>query len=86
MRAINDENIRLSYQKAAASFTKAQDIMRLSFDNYQHVSDRYKNGIGAIDDLLSAFRDYLDYQNQYLNSLSDMLVQLYQVKIRQQSF
>ena len=84
--AINDENIRLSYQKAAASFTKAQDIMRLSFDNYQHVSDRYKNGIGAIDDRLSAFRDYLDYQNQYLNSLSDMLVQLYQVKIRQQSF
>ena len=83
---INDENIRLNYQKAAAVLDKAKDVMNLSFDNYQHIANRYEAGIAPIDDRLNAFRDYLDYQNQYLNSLSDMLVQLYQVKIRQQSF
>ena len=84
--AINDENIRLNYQKATAVLSKAEDVMKLSFDNYRHVAYRYEAGLSPIDDRLSAFKDYIDYQNQYLNSLSDMLVQLYQVKIRQQSF
>jgi len=60
--------------------------MKLSFDNYSHISNRYEAGIEPIENRLTAFKDYIDYQNQYLNSLSDMLVQLYQVKIRQQAF
>lgn len=84
--AINDENIRLNYLKAVAVLSKAKDVMNLSFDNYTHISYRYEAGIESIETRLSAFKDYIDYQNQYLNSLSDMLVQLYQVKIRQQSF
>jgi len=83
---INDENIRLNYMKASAVMAKAEDVMMLSFDNYRHVSYRYESGIASLDDRLNAFKDYIDYQNQYLNSLSDMLVQLYQVKIRQQTF
>jgi outer membrane protein len=84
--AINDENIRLNYQKAEALLANANEVMRLSLDNYTHISNRYQVGISSLDDRLNAFRDYLDYQNQYLNSLSDLLVQLYQVKIRRQSF
>jgi outer membrane protein TolC len=84
--AINDENTRLNYQKTRALLDKAQEVMNLSFDNYQHISDRYLAGIEPIENRLNAFNDYITYQNQYLNSLSDMLVQLYQVKIRQQSF
>ena len=84
--AINDENIRLNYRKALAVLSKTEDVMKLSFDNYKHVAYRYEAGIAPLDDRLNAFKDYIDYQNQYLNSLSDMLVQLYQVKIRQQSF
>ena len=84
--AINDENLRLNYQKAKAVLGKTKNVMKLSFDNYQHISDRYETGIAPLDDKLNAFKDYIDYQNQYLNSLSDMLVQLYQVKIRQQTF
>jgi outer membrane protein TolC len=84
--AINDENIRLNYQKALAVLHKTENVMKLSFDNYRHVAYRYEAGVVPIDDRLSAFKDYIDYQNQYLNSLSDMLVQLYQVKIRQQAF
>jgi hypothetical protein len=72
--------------KAASVLSKAKDVMKLSFDNYTHISYRYEGGIESIESRLNAFRDYIDYQNQYLNSLSDMLVQLYQVKIRQQSF
>ena len=83
---INDENIRLSYRKTVAVLAKAEDVMKLSFDNYLHISDRYSAGIEPIENRLNAFNDYITYQNQYLNSLSDMLVQLYQVKIRQQSF
>lgn len=84
--AINDENLVLNYRKALAVLLKAQSIMNLSFDNYRHVSNRYEAGIVSFDDKLSAFKDYLDYQNQYLNSLSDLLVQTYQVKIRMHSF
>lgn len=84
--AVNDENIRLNYQKAVAVLGKAKDVMDLSFDNYTHISYRYEAGIARLEDRLNAFKDYIDYQNQYLNSLSDMLVQLYQIKIRQLSF
>ncbi len=84
--AINDENIRLNYEKAVAVLGKTKDVMNLSFDNYTHISYRYEGGIESIESRLNAFKDYIDYQNQYLNSLSDMLVQLYQLKIRQQSF
>jgi outer membrane protein len=84
--AITDENIRLNYMKATAVLVKAEDVMKLSFDNYRHIAYRYEAGLTPVDDRLNAFKDYIDYQNQYLNSLSDMLVQLYQVKIRQQSF
>ena len=83
---INDENIRLNYEKAVAVLSKTKEVMKLSFDNYTHISYRYEGGIESIESRLNAFKDYIDYQNQYLNSLSDMLVQLYQLKIRQQSF
>jgi hypothetical protein len=42
--------------------------------------------VSALDDKLSAFSDYITYQNQYLNNLSDLLVQIYLVKIRQTEF
>lgn len=60
--------------------------MNLSYDNYKHISLRYQEGVASLDDRLKAFSDYISYQNQYLNSLSEMLVQLYQIKLRQQSF
>lgn len=84
--AINDENLRLSFQKTSALLVKAESIMNLSYDNYRHVSLRYNEGLASLDDRLRAFTDYISYQNQYLNSLSEMLVQLYQIKLRQQSF
>ena len=84
--AINDENIRLSYQRARALLASTEDVMKLSFDNYTHISNRYETGLVSVEERLSAFSDYIGYQNQYLNSLSDLLVQLYQVKIRQQQF
>lgn len=80
---INDENLRLNYRKTAALLEKSKNIMELSFDNYSHITNRYQEGLSSLDDRLNAFTDYISYQNQYLNSLSDMLVQLYQVKIRQ---
>ncbi len=84
--SVNDENIKLNYQRAVAVLGKTKNVMELSFDNYRHISNRYLSGIASIDERLTAFKDFIDYQNQYLNSLSDMLVQLYMVKIRQQSF
>jgi outer membrane protein len=80
--AINDENLRLSYQKAAAVLTHSQNVMSLSFDNYRHISNRYYEGLATLDERLNAFTDYISYQNLYLNNLSDMLIQLYLVKIR----
>ena len=84
--ALNDENIRLAYQKAAAAYYKAADVMELYKKNYYHATHRYDEGVISIDDKLTAFADYINYQNQYLNTLSDLLAQLYQIKVRQQSF
>lgn len=81
--AINDENLRLSYLKASTSLERAKNIMRLSLDNYGHISERYVTGIATLDDRLNAYSDYLTFQNQYLNALSDLLVQTYRMKIRQ---
>jgi outer membrane protein len=83
---INDENLRLSFRKSSLLLAKAQNIMNLSYDNYRHISNRYYEGVAALDERLNAFTDYINFQNQYLNSLSDMLIQLYLIKIRQQSF
>lgn len=80
---VNGENLRLNYRKTVALLEKTDEVMQLSFDNYTHISNRYAEGVSSLDDRLNAFSDYIGYQNQYLNSLSDMLVQLYQVKIRQ---
>ena len=84
--AINDENIRLTYRRSVALLQNNEEVMNLSFDNYMHLTYRYEVGAASLDERLTAFSDYINYQNQYLNSLSDMLVQLYQIKIRQQSF
>ena len=84
--AITDENIKISYIRAEAMLEKSKHIMLLSLDNYQHITNKYEAGIASLDDRLNAFSDYINYQNQYLSSLSDLLVQLYNVKIRQQTF
>lgn len=84
--AINDENLKLSYTKAKKLLEKAESIMNLSYDNYNHISMRHDEGLASLEDKLRAFSEYISYQNQYLNSLSEMLVQLYNIKIRQLTF
>ena len=84
--AINDENLWLNYSKASILVKKAENIMNLSMDNYRHITNKYEAGLASMDDRLTAFNDFITYQNQYLNTLSDMLVQQYQVKIRQKNF
>jgi outer membrane protein TolC len=84
--AINDENLKLSYTKAKQLLEKAESIMNLSYDNYTHISLRHEEGLASLEDKLRAFSEYISYQNQYLNNLSEMLVQLYNLKIRQLTF
>ena len=83
---INDANLKLAFKKAKAMVKHAEEVMRLSHENYIHASHRYETGVSNIDDKLKAFSDYIDNQNQYLNQLSDYLLQLYQIKIRQLTF
>ena len=81
--AISDDNLRLNYNKSQLLLEKSDEVMKLSFDNYYHISERYEAGIATLDDRLNAYSDYINYQNQYLNTLSDALVQTYLVKVRQ---
>jgi outer membrane protein len=84
--AINDQNILLNYQRSVEVLKKTRNVMNLGMDNYRHMTYRYDAGLESLENRLRSFRDFIDYQNQYLVSLSDLLVQLYQVKIRQQTF
>ena len=83
---VNDENLKLSYRKSVELMQNAKEVMELSLSNYGHISNRCREGLATIDDRLNAFSDYITYQNQYLNDLSDYLVQLYLIKIRQTDF
>lgn len=83
---INDENLKLASYKTVTLYNKAKEVMDLSFDNYVHITYRYETGIASLEDRLTAFSDYINYQNQYLNSLSEMLVQQYNIKVRQKTF
>jgi outer membrane protein TolC len=83
---INDENLRLAYKKAAALAANSKTVMDLSLDNYRHTCNRYVEGMATLEDRLNAFSDFINYQNQYLNNISDLLVQTYLVKIRQTEF
>jgi outer membrane protein TolC len=83
---LRDENIRLSYQKASLLLEKTKQTMALSFDNYSIMTNRYNEGVETLENRLTAFSDYLTHQTLYLNSLADLLIQTYQIKIRQQSF
>ncbi len=80
--AISDDNLRIAYRKTQALLAKSESIMVLSLDNYTHISARYDAGLSTLDERLNAFSDYIGFQNQYLNSLSDALVQTYLMKIR----
>ena len=83
---VNDENLKLSYRKSVELMQNAKEVMELSLSNYGHISNRCREGLATIDDRLNAFSDYITYQNQYLNDLSDYLVQIYLIKIRQTDF
>lgn len=81
-----DENLKLALYKAQATLDKGKENMGLSFDNYTHISNKYEEGLASLDDRLSAFNDYLTFQNQYLSNLADLLVQQYLIKVRYQNF
>jgi outer membrane protein TolC len=83
---INDENLRLNFDKASTLYKSASTIKDLSYQNYQHTSLRHEAGLTSLDDRLRAYSDFINYQNQYLNSLSDLLIQTYIVKLRTQTF
>jgi outer membrane protein TolC len=83
---INDENLRLNFEKAADLYKNAMNIKDLAYQNYQHTSLRHEAGLASLDDRLKAYSDFISYENQYLNSLSDLLIQTYTVKLRTQNF
>jgi outer membrane protein TolC len=83
---INDENLRLNFEKAADLYKNANSIKDLAYQNYQHTSLRHEAGLASLDDRLRAYSDFINYQNQYLNSLSDLLIQTYTIKLRTQNF
>jgi len=84
--SINDENLRLNAERAKTALRQSRRMMELSLDNYRQITYRNEEGLSTSDDRLSALSDYINYRNQYLNSLSDYCVQLYSIKIRQQNF
>ncbi len=84
--ATNDANLKLAAAKAGELVMSTKKVMDLAYDNYEHITNRYAEGINTQDDRLSAFSDYITYQNQYLNNLSDLLVQMYLIKLRQMDF
>jgi len=78
-----NRNIRIEYNKTRESFRKAVEILALYRSNDEHASKRFREGLISLDERLKVYSDYNLYQNDYIQSLSDYLIQYYRVQIRQ---
>jgi outer membrane protein TolC len=77
-----EENLNLQYRQSIEEVNKQEEILLLQIDNDGHSKDRYESGIIGLDERLDKFRDLLQVQNEYMQSLSNYYINYYKRYIR----
>lgn len=77
-----DENLEIQYRQGSEDFRKQEEILLLQNKNDEHTKNRYESGIIGIDERLDKFKDLLQVQNQYMQSLSNYYISYYKLYIR----
>lgn len=83
---INDDNLLLAYNSSLNSYYQSKNILNLYQENDKHAERKLNEGLISLDDRLKVYADMIANQNEYLQSMSDYLIQQYRVQIRQTNF
>lgn len=84
--ALNDSTLLIAYYSSRNAFTRSKDILALYKSNDTHAARKFIEGVISLDERLRVYSDLLSSQNEYLQNLSDYMVNQYRLKIRQINF
>jgi Outer membrane protein len=80
----DDDNLKIQYRHGIEDFRKQEEVLQLQYKNDTHSKNRYDSGIIGLDERLDKFKDLLEVQNQYMQSLSNQYISYYKLYIRKQ--
>lgn len=80
----DDDNLKIQYSQNVEDFRKQEEVLQLQYKNDTHSKNRYDSGIIGLDERLDKFKDLLEVQNQYMQSLSNQYISYYKLYIRKQ--
>jgi len=83
---VNDQNLIAAYSNAFTSFAEAKKILELYRQNDLHANHKLNEGLISVDDRLRTYQDFIIYQNEYLQTMSEYFIQYYNMLIRQKTF
>lgn len=84
--ALNDSALLIAYYSSLNAFTRSKDILALYKKNDTHAARKFIEGMISLDERLRVYSDLLSSQNEYLQNLSEYMVNQYRLKIRQINF
>lgn len=79
------ENLLLAYESARQTYTSNNHILLLYGKNDAHARNQFSEGLISLDKRITYYTDYINSQQQYLQALSDYLIQYYRIQIRQKA-
>lgn len=83
---ITNQSVLIAYNSSVNAYTKSKEILSLYQSNDNHAERRLSEGIISLDERLKFYADLISNENEYLQSLSDYLIQQYRLLIRQTNF
>jgi len=83
---INDNNLMLAYENSYTSYRDARKILDLYRQNDLHADRKLHEGLISVDERLRVYQDFITYQYEYLQALSQYFIQYYTIQVRQKTF
>lgn len=83
---LNDQQLTATYTGRLTTYQQAKNILALYASNDAHAERKLQEGLLSLDDRLKYYTDLITSQNDYLQSMSDYLIEVYRIKIRQTRF
>ena len=77
-----DEILLLEYDQTQQSLEKSREVLSLQTVADKHIENKYQRGIISLDDRLDKYKELLNEQNSYLNSLGNYMAAEFQLYIR----
>lgn len=83
---ITNQSVLIAYNSSVKAYARSKRVLALYQSNDTHAERKLNEGIISLDERLRFYSDLMSNQNEYLQSLSNYLIQQYRLKIRQTHF